>query len=265
MYFTLKAILRSLLLPPASALIIGLLGALLLRRWRRLGLTLLIGSVVSLWLLSTPLVADALLQWVERFPALDLSQPTRAQAIVVIGGGGVRRFAPEYQASAPEDILLERLSYTAFVARRSGLPVLVSGASNEAPVMRESLDRDFGVPVRWVEAGSRDTFQNARFSAQILQAEGINRIILVTMSTHMYRAVQEFADAGFEVTPAPSGVFRPRARGVMRIVPTPGSLAASNSAVYEMLGEPMRRLQAALGIRERFDSKAAAAVNKERP
>ena len=39
--------------------------------------------------------------------------------------------------------------------------------------MREALERDFGVKVRWVENASRDTAENARLSAPILKAAGV--------------------------------------------------------------------------------------------
>jgi uncharacterized SAM-binding protein YcdF (DUF218 family) len=256
MYFTIKAVLRSLMLPPASLVLLALLGLLVLRRYRRLGVVLLATSGVALWLFSTPFVADALSRLAERYPAWDVTAPSDAQAIVIIGGGGVRKFAPEYQGSAPEYVLLDRLSYGAFIARRTKLPILVSGAPNEAFVMQESLVRDFDVPVRWVEAESRDTYENAHFTAHVLQPQGITRILLVTMSTHMYRATQEFRNAGFEVTPAPSGVWTLRERGPMLWLPGPGALARSNAAIYELLGEPIRRLQQALGVREKFDAKA---------
>jgi uncharacterized SAM-binding protein YcdF (DUF218 family) len=257
MYFTVKAVLRSLLLPPASPLILALIGALLLRRHRRWAIGLMILSAVSLWLFSTAFIADGLSRLAERYPALDLSRPTDAQAIVIIGGGGVRSFAPEYGGPAPEYVLLDRLSYGAFVARRTGLPILVSGAPEEVSAMQTSLTRDFGMTVRWVEGESRDTYENARFSARVLERVGIRRIILVTMSTHMFRASQEFQSAGFEVTPAPSGVWSLRERDVMRFIPSPSALTRSNAAVYELLGEPARRIQAALAVRERFDTKAA--------
>jgi uncharacterized SAM-binding protein YcdF (DUF218 family) len=256
MYFSLKAILRNLLLPPADFLLVGMIGALLLRRYRRFGVGLMLLSLTCLWLVSLPAVAEALTELVERYAALDLSQPTDAQAIVVIGGGGVRQFAPEYQASAPADVLLERLTYTAFVERRTQLPVAVSGAPSEAYVMRDALSRDFAIAPRWIEAESRDTFENARLSARILQPAGITRIILVTMSTHMYRATQEFRSAGFEVTPAPCGFRRMNSGDLRRFLPDPGALLRSYAALYELIGEPMRRLQAATGLREHFDREA---------
>jgi hypothetical protein len=72
----------------------------------------------------------------------------------------------------------------------------------------------------------------------------------------MYRATQEFRGAGFDVTPAPSEVWSDRDLGMWRFIPNAASLLHSGFAVYELLGEQARRIQAALGLRERFDSKA---------
>lgn len=256
MYFVLKALVRTLLLPPASPLIVAIVGALLLRRWRRVGGALLALGLVSLWLFATPVVADALVRLAEHYPPLDLDHPTQAEAIVILGGGGERDYAPEYRGPAPEYVLLERLSYGAFVARHTGLPILVTGAPLETVAMQISLSRDFGFPARWVENQSHDTFENARFTAQMLKTEGIGRIILITSSTHLWRAAHEFEDAGFQVIPAPQGVWAPRDIEALRFIPGAAGLDRSNAAVYELIGEPMRRLQQALGVRERFDRKA---------
>ena len=259
MYFVIKAALRSLLLPPASSLLVAALGAVLLYRHRRLGGALLAVGLISLWLFATPVVGDALSRLAEHYPALDLDKPTGAQAIVIIGGGGVRRYAPEFKGPTAEYGLLERLSYGAFVARHTGMPILVSGAPEETLTMQTSLARDFGNQPKWVENQSRDTFENARFTAHVLQPEGIRRIILITSSTHLWRAAHEFQSAGFDVVPAPQGVWAPREMTALRFIPGIGGLQRSNAAIYEMLGEPMRRLQEVLGIRERFDKRAAAA------
>jgi uncharacterized SAM-binding protein YcdF (DUF218 family) len=259
MYFIIKAAIRSLLLPPASPLILALVGALLSWRGRRVGGVLLAVGLISLWLFATPIVADGVTRLAERYPAFDVSKPTAAQAIVIIGGGGQRRFAPEYQGPEAEYSLLERLNYGAYVARHTGLPILVSGARTEALVMQTSLMRDFGAAARWVDNQSRDTFENARLTAHILKPLGIDHIILITSNTHMWRAAHEFMDAGFDVVPAPVGMWGPREDGVFRFMPDPGALMRSNLAVYELIGEPMRELQAGLGLRERFDSRAAGA------
>jgi len=256
-YFVLKALVRGFILPPGAPLLLAVLGAWQISRRRRFGWPLLVVGLGSVWLLCTPIVADQLSRVAERYPALDLRKPTGAQAVVILGGGGERMDAPEYSGPAPESLLLERLAYGAYVARRTSLPVLVSGTGTEAITMQTSLSRDFGITTRWVENQSRDTFENAQFSAKLLAAAGIRRVIVVTSSTHEWRAVHEFMGAGFEVVPAPAGMLASREGGVFRFVPSAAGLLRSNVAVYELIGEPMRRLQAALGVREKLDQKAA--------
>jgi uncharacterized SAM-binding protein YcdF (DUF218 family) len=259
-YFLLKQLIRSIILPPGAPLILAVLGALLIARRRRFGWVLLIAGVGSLWLLCTPIVADDLSDLAERYPALDLNKPTGAQAVVILGGGGERVNAPEYAGAVADSVLLERLTYGAFVAHRTALPVLVTGAPPEAIAMEATLVRDLGITPRWVEGQSRDTYQNARFSERLLRADGVKKVILVTSSTHEWRAVHEFLGVGLEVVPAPAGVLAVREQGVSRLLPSASALMRSNAAVYELIGEPMRRLQAALGVRERFDKSVGAVV-----
>ena len=78
---------------------------------------------------------------------------------------------------------------------------------------------------------------------------GIRRIILVTSSAHEWRAAHEFMDAGFDVVPAPAGVSAARETGVFRFVPSAAALGRSYTAVYELIGEPVRRFLAAIGVR----------------
>jgi uncharacterized SAM-binding protein YcdF (DUF218 family) len=250
MFFILKALARNLILPPAGPLLLAISGSILMRRHRRAGWALLIVGLSSLWLLATPVVADALSRLAEHYPPLDLARPVRALAVVILGGGGQRLAAPEYAGPAAEFELLERLSYGAFVARRTGLPVLVTGLGPEATTMRASLARDFGISTRWFEDQSHDTYENARFSARLLRADGVRRIVLVTSSTHLWRATHEFESAGLEVVPAPAGVWAPREMTVFRFVPGPGALMRSHAALYELIGEPVRKVLAALHVRE---------------
>jgi uncharacterized SAM-binding protein YcdF (DUF218 family) len=255
MLITLKMVLRSLLLPPAGPLLVAAAGACLIRSRssgvaRRTGWVLLIGALATLWLLATPIVADALTRLAQRCPALDLGRPVQAQAVVILGGDAVRPTAPEYGgAPAVAAGLLERVTYGAYVAQRTGLPVLVSGAAPEALAMRASLARQFHIDARWVEGRSRDTFQNAQFSAQILRAAGVRRVILVTEADHEWRAAREFASAGLGVVPAPAGVWTYPGSSPLRYVPGSAALAHSTTALYEILGDFVRRALAALDLR----------------
>jgi uncharacterized SAM-binding protein YcdF (DUF218 family) len=244
-----KTLLKDLVLPPSGPLLLALLGLLLLKRRPVLARICLIGGIGSLWLLATPIVSDGITRLAERYPPLDLQLAANAQAIVILGGGGQRRLAPEYDGPAAEPLMLERLSYGAYLSRKTGLPVLVTGFSLEARAMHDTLLRNFGVEARWVDDRAYDTFQNARNSALLLKADGVHRIVLVTRATHMWRSVQEFTDANLEVVPAPVGMLQDRDFGVLRFVPNPDALLRSHAAIYEMLGEPVRLLLSASHLR----------------
>lgn len=245
----LKTLLRNLILPPAGPLLLALLGLALLKHRPKLARACLYTGLVVLWMLSVPIIADALSGLAERYPPLDLSRPSGAQAIVILGGGGQITRAPEYGSPSAEPILLERLSYGAYAAHKTGLPILISGGGIEASAMQETLQRNFDTAVRWVDNQSGDTFQNAHNSVQLLKREGIERIVLVTHSTHMSRAVQEFTAAGIEVVPAPMGIISKRGHGIVQYFPSPDGLLHSYEAVYELLGEPARALLAATHLR----------------
>lgn len=263
--FILKTLARTLILPPSVCLVLILVGMLLVWRRRRFGWTAFTVGFVSLWLFCTPIVADGLSSLAERYPALNPDRPVTAQAVVVLGGGALRTGAPEYNGGIVEATSLERVTLAAFLARRYSLPLAVSGAPPEALTMSQTLSRNFGVPPRWIEGNSRDTYENAQLSARILLPAGIRRIILVTSSAHEWRAAHEFMAAGFDVVPAPIGLSGYRDPGIFRFIPSAAALARSNAAVYELLGEPMRRLQAALGVRERFDKNVQTAVTGPPP
>src|SRR3546814_14888599 len=84
--------------------------------------------------------------------------------------------------------------------------------------MQITLERDFGVEVRWTESESTSTWTNARLSAAKLRAAGIRRFYLVTHAWHMPRAMLAFAGTGLEAVPAPtcfvsrSALVRPEPR-----------------------------------------------------
>jgi uncharacterized SAM-binding protein YcdF (DUF218 family) len=248
MFTYVKSILRNLILPPAGLLILAFIGLLLTRRHRRLGNALIATSLGLIWLGSLPVVANWLQRQAERYPPLDLSRPVNAQAVVILAGGS-ERTAPEYGGPAIAGDTLERVDYGAYIARRTSLPVLVTGSNDEAEAMRATLMRSFNITPRWVDTRSGDTFDNARFSARLLRADHVSRIILVTTGTHEWRAAHEFMAAGLQVVPAPVGNRIPQQLHVESFVPAVNALMHSHEAIYELIGEPVRELFAVLHLR----------------
>ena len=242
--FEFRALLKTLVLPPSNLIVLALFGLVLgrTRRFRSAGKMLSACAVVFLWLLATPVVANQLMKVVRENEALSPSDPIVADAIVILAGG-VRRYAPEYNEDAPNEVTLQRIAYGARLAHKSGLPVLVAGGRGEATVMRRFLETDFDVSPRWVEEASQSTRENALFSAPILKAQGVRSIVLVTSALHMPRAVSEFEGQGLEVTAAPVTQYSPREGFIARWVPGISGLRDSRDVFYELLARLEYRLR----------------------
>ena len=169
------------------------------------------------------------------YAAVDLRHPPTAQAVVILAGG-VRRYAPEYNQDAPSDATWQRLVYGARLARRTQLPILLTGGNGEAAAMRAFLGDDLHLTARWVEEHARNTAENAEFSAQLLARDGVRDILLVTSDWHMRRAVAEFELQGLRVVPAPVTDYAPPDGMLARWLPGAGALSDSRLVLYESLG-----------------------------
>lgn len=201
--FWAKKLVAVLILPPAGPLLLIGLG-LMVTRLRKLAW---LGWGYALFA-SMPATVNWIAMQLEPSAPATLAQVRQTGAIVILGAG-VRSYAPEMGGPTVSSLALERLRYGARLARESGLPILVTGGAPEgfvpeAIVMRDVLQQDFGVPVKWSESSSLDTRDNAVYSARLLKAAGIERITLVTHAAHMARARAAFEAAGIEVTPAPT-------------------------------------------------------------
>ncbi len=248
---SLSALVKAVILPPGSLVLLMVAALALWVRRPRLARRLLLAATVLTWVLSLPLVAGSLLALLQSEPLPRDFAFGRVQAIVVLGAGRYRN-APEYQGDTANALALERLRYAAWLQRKSGLPVLVSGGSPdgdtpEALFMKTVLEQEFGVPVRWVESGSRTTWENARESRRILAAEGIDTILLVTHAWHMPRARYAFEQAGFRVVPAGTRFHRGDGSLLRDVLPDARALQESRYALHELIGLIWYRLRAQTG------------------
>jgi uncharacterized SAM-binding protein YcdF (DUF218 family) len=242
----LRAIARDCVLPPGGLVLLGFFGVLLSRWWPRVGRVCAAAALVALWLLSLPVVGDVLSLAVEEYPPLAASQPVPVGAIVVLGGG-IRRNSAESGGAGLTPQSLERLAGGAALARRTGLPLLLSGGSvepgpAEADVMQATLKRDFGLEARFIERRSRTTRENARETAALLAPAWIKNVVLVTTAVHMRRAVREFEAAGVTVIPAPVGGTLTVGRGLAAWLPHTSAVVRSHEALYELAGLAVAQL-----------------------
>jgi len=204
-----------------------------------MGTVVVLTSSILLYLCATPAVSTFLTD------ELVASVPTSsdlagAQAIVVLGG--------DYKlgdgAGIPDSVgllTLERLAAATRLYRRLGLPVVVTGgqvAGTHEPLaklMREELEQDFSIPVKWAEGRSRTTYENALYTAELVKPANIDTVIVVTQAWHMPRALWSFNRVGLRALPSapPEAV---RSIDLRDFEPTARALQQSFYAVHEIIG-----------------------------
>lgn len=201
----------SWLLPPG--IFIVALFALAWYAWKRRGerriAALLFALTFVFYLLCTSVVAERTLGWLEQ-AYLPPAEP--AGDVIIMLGGGAMPDSPDVDGvgalcASPANRLLTAVR----LQRKLGVPILLSGGQvyedtgAEAKIARRILI-DLGVPESkiLVETRSINTTQNARYSAEILRAQGLTQPILVTSAFHMKRAVLNFKKQGIDVVPYPA-------------------------------------------------------------
>jgi uncharacterized SAM-binding protein YcdF (DUF218 family) len=236
-----RAVATALLVPPISLLLVALAGPLIYRRSSRIGCFLTWAGLLGLLALAMPVVGGLLIIALERDLPLTPTLGQPPEAIVVLGGDVVRGGIGTVVMNLGP-ISLERVQTGAALSRRTGLPLLVSGGSARkgepavAALMADSLVNDFQMPVRWIEADSLDTWENAHMSAVILHAQGIRSIYVVTQAWHMRRAIMAFAAVGITATAAPPRLDRLLTPLAANFVPDVASWQESYYALHEWIG-----------------------------
>lgn len=236
------ALVKSLLLPPFGLFLLIVVGWLMMRWRRRLGRALFAAGLVALYLFSTPYIGSSLLRGLQVDQALPLDPSVQDVGAIVVLGADVRRQPQEFGGDMVGALTLERLRYGARLHRELGLPLLVTGGATRPQgqpvglIMRESLEQDFAVPVKWAETEAVNTYENAKHSSDILTSMGIAKIYLVTHAWHMPRAKMAFDTVGLKVVPAPTGFLASPTPEFGDFIATASGLLMSYYALYEGVG-----------------------------
>ena len=232
---------------PTLFIVLSLAGALLALRWRRAGIALALGSSLCLYVAATPALSSYLLHRVESELPRNVELGA-AQAIVVLGG----EIRLGDGADIPDrlgPVSLERVVFAAQAYRRLGLPVAVSGGRvrraqvSEGALMKAVLEKDFAVPVAWNEDQSRTTWENARFTARLLQPEKLTPVVLVSQAWHLPRALWAFERAGLRALPWPAPRTALRLNRIEDFLPSIAALHDTFYALHEIIGAIYYRLR----------------------
>ncbi len=237
-------IINWLILPPGLIFCLLVIGLILISQKPVIGKSVLWIGIIVFYLTSTPVISDFLIRQLEIYPALDVEKlkDHNAGAIVVLTSER-EKDAREYGGDTVGTNSLLRSRYGAFLHRKTGLPILVSGGfvldkegKSLAQVMAETLRNDFHAENVWLEDKSHTTAENAVFSKKILAQKQIDTIFLVTQASHMPRSVAVFENTGLKVIPAPTAFKGGKVFKLTGLLPEANTIYKTRLALHELVG-----------------------------
>lgn len=212
MFFVLAKIFWFFAQPLNLAIFLGLTGlAVLLMRRRRCGVLLVCIGVAILVLCTWTSFGALIMQPLEdRYPRP--AALAKVDGIIVLGGGfeaSVNLARGGYELSGSGDRFVE----AAVLARRfPEAKIVITGGQGSLVLAGETdattaprLLTALGVgPDRLIlEGKSRDTYENAQFTKEMVKSAPGETWLLVTSAFHMPRSMGLFRKAGFDVVPWP--------------------------------------------------------------
>lgn len=232
---------------------------LLWRRSRLTSIPILLAFVVLL-ASSSGWVCSALAQSLE-FQNRPLNPVPQADAIVVLGGCTYPAESPRPWVEVMEEG--DRILYAAKLFREGKAPRIIlsggridwrGGGPAESSDMAQLMET-MGVPktVMLEDPTSLNTRENAVNVKQIMETQGIRRILLVTSALHMPRSLLIFKKLGIDPIPAPTDYLTtdPMQRNfqgspqttILNILPDADRLRVVTRALKEYVGIVIYRLR----------------------
>tara|TARA_Y100000766_G_C18878039_1_gene591856 strand:+ start:382 stop:1164 length:783 start_codon:yes stop_codon:yes gene_type:complete len=214
------------------------------RGYRKTALTLVVIVVFLLIFFGSPFSSILLQSHENIHKPVSISQTPVGEAIVVLGGDVGLPVKPRLNSQLHGNRLLHafrlyKLGKAPLVVVSGGNVYPQNSLNNESEYAAKILE-SWGIPAAAImtEIRSRNTFENAFYTQEILSSLGIDRILLVTAAAHMPRAFLVFTEMGFDVIPSSSEFAvtdyqRPK---VLNWVPSLGNIGRAQKLVHEKIG-----------------------------
>ena len=227
----LRELLKTWLVPGTPSFLLLAIAAtvplLVGRRTRAIGATALGIVILAYLILSTPIVADALLARLTRQnPFPDAVAGDHIDAVLFLVG------------DSPSERAMQTIRLSRQFRPRW---VIVSGPSIWADVLQLGGISPGQIIV---ESQAGTTYEQAINLRPVVADHHIRHIVLVASRVHMPRALAVFKTLGYDVSAAPSPVdYEIRSSGWWRLVPQVSALELSRDAIYEYCALPYYRWQ----------------------
>ena len=197
------------LIHPVNWLIVGIAIGLFSKNEKRRR-RFLIGTLVLFLTLTNNGVHDAFCAWWE-VPLTPIEELEKHDVAVILGGYSRPSLTPRdrlHLANSPNRfanaIQLYSMGKVKKILLTGGSAIIIGERVCESEIVAKYLS-DFGVDPEdiLIENKSRNTFENAKYSLELIEEEGLNsnRCLLITSAFHMPRAKRCFDKVGFTVTP----------------------------------------------------------------
>jgi uncharacterized SAM-binding protein YcdF (DUF218 family) len=238
------------------------LTSLLLRKKKKISTLLVLAAFLVIVLAGNRWISYSLASTLE-WKYLPGTTQQSADAIVVLGGGTETMQPP--RTAVEMNGAGDRMIHAADLYHQKKAPIILLSGGNIAWIeslenspandMRQILLR-LGVPGKdmLLQTKSQNTHEDAVFSAEMLKAKNIHRILLVTSALHMPRSVALFEKQGLEVIPAPADftitedgwqqAFSPNVETFLtNLMPGSSALGLTTNVMKEYIGIAIYRLQ----------------------
>jgi uncharacterized SAM-binding protein YcdF (DUF218 family) len=221
--------------------------------WRKRRRAILIACAVVFWLLGSWL-SGPLLAWAQSGYEQSVPPKLAARTTFILVGGGTQhdrdgRLVPMHDAGI-------RIEATAALYRKcrqveTSCRVIISGGNPQRHELAEAddyapflIDRGVSAADLVLENTSRNTYENARNVAKLLQPGSYDTLVAVTSAYQMRRALLAFDAFGLHPQPFVSNARQPKSWRV----PHPEGWSDSNSALHELIGIARFRIWRFLGL-----------------
>jgi len=226
-------------------LALGVLLTILLFRLQKIRTARLLATVwvATFWLLGSGVLAGWIVDAAQAGQRTPPGIAWKRDSVIVLLGMGMQKL-PREGGIEPQSLAYSRILravqlYDRCMAISTGCKVLVSGGDpaglgNTEAELYASLLEEAGVPSAALleEKASRNTWENAKFSAQLLSQTPHGQLVLVTSGLHMRRGLLYFAHFGLHPIPARSDYTAP----FRSWWPNSYNLLISDLAAVEWLG-----------------------------
>lgn len=250
MFYPVSKILSTLTLPSNLVAIAILAGVVLITQsqHKRLGRRLALGGLALLALLGIMPVGNMLIHPLEqRAASFPMPMPgDNFAGILILGGfedGWVSTTRPglsvnEAAERLTEGLRLARIYPDAKIVFTGGSGAFLrAGVDAATPVARWLVDVGVAPERILLEAKSRNTYENAIFTRDILKQKAGERWLLVTSAFHIPRSVSIFRKAGFDITAHPVDYRTRDAGDMLRLFESyPDGLKRVDMAAREWVG-----------------------------